>query len=213
MKGQYKMNKVNYQKVLDQTIENIIQNNKVPKLLLHSCCAPCSSYCLEYLSKYFEITCFYYNPNITPEEEYNKRVVEQQRLISTMPFEKTVNFQAGSYEPEKFNEIIKGLEALPEGQERCFKCYRMRLESTAAYAKENGFDYFTTTLSLSPYKNADKLNEIGKELSEKYDIPYLYSDFKKKGGYLRSIELSKEYKLYRQDFCGCIYSKRHDLKL
>lgn len=198
--------KINYQLELDKTLDKITQKNIRPSLLLHSCCAPCSSYVLEYLTKYFEITVFYYNPNISPKEEYLHRVKEIQRLIKEMCPQ--VHFWEGTYQPEKFYEIAKGLENEPERGVRCHKCYRLRLEESAILAKSQNFDYFTTTLSISPQKDAAVLNQIGKELSEKYHIPYLYSDFKKKNGYKRSIELSAEFHLYRQNFCGCIFSKK-----
>lgn len=199
---------MNYQKELEKLIERLRKEGKVPKLLLHSCCAPCSSYVLEYLSNYFEITVFYYNPNIFPESEYTKRILEQQTLIGDMAMKHPVSFIAGNYDRERFYEIAKGLEYLKEGGERCFKCYELRLEEAARVAKEGEFDYFTTTLSISPMKNADKLNTIGVEVGKKYGVSYLQSDFKKKNGYKRSIELSKEYGLYRQDYCGCEYSFR-----
>lgn len=189
-------------------IEQIKKGKTKPSLLLHVCCAPCSSYVIEYLSKFFNITIYYYNPNISPIQEYNFRLEELSRLLKEMKEAENIEVLPCEYDPETFYEIAKGLEMEKEGGERCFKCYRLRLEKTAEAAKEKGFDYFTTTLSISPYKNAEKLNEIGKELSEKYNVPYLFSDFKKKNGYKRSIELSKEYDLYRQDYCGCIYSKR-----
>ncbi len=197
----------NYQKEMDKLLFVLLQDNITPSLLLHSCCAPCSSYVLEYLTRYFHITLFYYNPNISLEEEYNRRIKEQQKLIRELPVKNPVRFRQGIYEPERFYEMAKGLELSPEGGERCFKCYELRLEETARLAKEEGFDYFTTTLSISPHKNADKLNEIGERLSKKYDTPYLGADFKKKNGYKRSIELSGKYQLYRQDYCGCVYSK------
>jgi len=199
---------MNYQKELDKLIERLKEEKRVPKLLLHSCCAPCSSYVLEYLSNYFEITIFYYNPNIFPENEYIKRILEQQTLISDMPTKHPVSFLAGHYDRERFFQIAEGLEYLKEGGERCFKCYELRLEEAARIAKEGSFDYFTTTLSISPLKNADKLNEIGNKLADKYGVTYLQSDFKKKNGYKRSIELSSQYGLYRQDYCGCEYSYR-----
>lgn len=197
---------MNYQKELDKLLIKLEKEGRVPRLLLHSCCAPCSSYVLEYLSKHFEITVFYYNPNIFPESEYTKRILEQQMLIGEMEMRYPVSFIAGNYDKEKFYEIAKGLEHLKEGGERCFRCYELRLEETARIAKEGGFDYYTTTLSISPLKNADKLNEIGMKIGKKYGIEYLQSDFKKKNGYRRSVELSKEFGLYRQDYCGCIYS-------
>ena len=199
---------MNYQKELDKLIERLSKDGKVPKLLLHSCCAPCSSYVLEYLSNHFEITVFYYNPNIFPENEYTKRILEQQTLISDMKVKHPISFLAGNYDRERFFQIAEGLEYLREGGERCFKCYELRLEEAAKIARDAGFDYFTTTLSISPLKNADKLNEIGTRLADKYGVQYLQSDFKKKNGYKRSIELSNEYGLYRQDYCGCEYSFR-----
>ena len=210
----------NYQKELDKIIEKLGAAARcVPTLFLHSCCAPCSSYVLEYLRQYFRITVFYYNPNITEDEEYRKRVAEQKRLIAAYNKKLTESVESrqsgyliqvieGAYEPQCFYEIAKGLEQCPEGGERCFACYELRLRETATRAQAGGFDYFTTTLSISPLKNAAKLNEIGERLAQEYDIPWLPSDFKKKDGYKRSIELSKEYDLYRQDYCGCVYSRR-----
>ena len=199
---------MNYQKELEKKIEQLQKEQTVPKLLLHSCCAPCSSYVLEYLSEFFEITVFYYNPNIFPESEYTKRILEQQTLICDMPTKHPVSFLAGAYDSDKFYAMAKGMEHMKEGGARCFGCYALRLEETAKLAKEGGFDYFTTTLTISPLKNAEKLNEIGNELADKYGVKYLPSDFKKKNGYKRSIELSKEYGLYRQDYCGCEFSQR-----
>ena len=198
--------KVNYQKILDKFIKDLKVD--VPKLLVHSCCAPCSSYVLEYLNKYFNITVLYYNPNIYPFEEYEYRKNEQKRLISEMKFENPVSFIDCDYDNDSFNKAVKGLEAEPEGGKRCEKCFELRLNKTAEVAKENGFDYFVTTLSISPLKNAETLNRIGKEAGEKYGVKYLLSDFKKNNGYKRSIELSREYSLYRQNFCGCVYSKQ-----
>ena len=197
---------MNYQLKLEEILKE--NKEKTPKLLLHSCCAPCSSYVLEYLTNYFEITILFYNPNITKEEEYLKRLNEIKKLVETIPHKNKIEVVEGRYNPQEFLDIAKGLEDLKEGGERCFKCYRLRQEEAAKYAKENNYDFFTTTLSISPHKNADKLNEIGEELSRIYQVNYLYADFKKKGGYQRSIELSREYDLYRQDYCGCIYSKR-----
>ena len=236
----------NYQRELDRIIENIGADHKsAPTLFLHSCCAPCSSYVLEYLRMYFRITVFYYNPNISMEAEYRKRVSEQKRLIAA--YNETLSVQSaqsgnyqdvqgrngnyqdmrgqdsdaqnekkcgyhievieGDYEPGRFYEIAKGLEQCPEGGERCFACYELRLRETARRAQAEKYDYFTTTLTISPLKNAVKLNEIGEQLAVEYGLKWLPSDFKKKGGYQRSIELSKEYDLYRQDYCGCVYSK------
>lgn len=199
---------MNYQKELDQLIRTLEAEGKVPKLLLHSCCAPCSSYVLEYLSHYFSITVLYYNPNIYPESEYTKRIWEQQKLIGDLPVRHPISFIAGPYDKELFYEMAKGLEEAKEGGERCFRCYELRLREAARIAKEAEFDYFTTTLSISPLKNARKLNEIGARLAEEYGVKYLLSDFKKKNGYKRSTELSKLYGLYRQDYCGCEYSMR-----
>jgi hypothetical protein len=210
-------NQKNYQKELDKILENMEKNGELGKnLLLHSCCAPCSSYCLEYLRQYFRITVFYYNPNISFEEEYRKRVEEQKRLIQVFN-QQVVDGQAtgfpikiieGDYEPDKFFDMAKGLEDCKEGGERCFKCFELRLKKTAELAKSGGYDYFTTTLTISPLKNAAKLNEIGEMLACEYGLNWLMSDFKKKNGYKRSTELSKEYNLYRQDYCGCAYSKK-----
>ncbi|MBQ9517376.1 MAG: epoxyqueuosine reductase QueH [Eubacterium sp.] len=202
------MNKINYQKQTDEIIDGIAKNGSAPTLLLHSCCAPCSSYTLEYLSQYFAITVFYFNPNISPKSEFEKRFAEQKRLIEALPVKNKVKLIKGDYDYSEFLKIAKGLEAVKEGGERCFKCYRMRLEQTAARAKEQGFDYFCTTLSISPLKNSQKINEIGFEVAEQYGVKWLPSDFKKREGYKRSIELSREYDLYRQNFCGCVYSKK-----
>lgn len=202
------MNKVNYQLILDNIIENITKKNLLPRLLMHSCCAPCSSYCLSYLAEYFSITVLYYNPNISPAEEYYKRIKEQQRLIKELPAKNTISFVEGAYEPLKFFQMAEGMEDMEEGGERCFKCYEMRQRMAAEYARLHGFDYFTTTLSVSPHKNAQKLNETGLKLEKEYGVKYLVSDFKKKGGYQKSIQYSREYNLYRQNYCGCIFSKK-----
>lgn len=206
------MNRINYQKELDKVIESLSQQEKVPTLLLHSCCAPCSSYVLEYLSDYFGITVFYYNPNIYPDEEYEMRVREQQRFIRAFPAKYPIDFIEGAYDKERFYEMARGLEAVPEGGQRCFQCYELRLREAGELAKARGFDYFTTTLSISPMKNAEKLNEIGLRLADELGISYLCSDFKKRNGYKRSTELSREYGMYRQDYCGCVYSyqERHN---
>ncbi len=196
--------KINYQRELDNVIDSL--DGKKPRLLLHSCCAPCSSYVLEYLSQYFLITVLYYNPNIYPEEEFFKRLEEQRRLAKEMPCGNEV-IDIG-YNPQEFFDAAKGLENEKEGGARCGKCFMLRLRKTAEIAKERGFDYFTTTLSISPLKDEQLLNQIGGELSEKYGIAYLYSDFKKKNGYKRSTELSREYNLYRQNYCGCIFSQK-----
>ena len=198
---------MNYQKELDKLLIKLKKEERVPTLLLHCCCAPCSSYVLEYLSEYFKITVFFYNPNIDPESEYTKRILELQRLIASMNLKHPVSFIAGQYDSERFYEMAKGLETVKEGGERCFKCYELRLREAAEIAKEGEFEYFTKTLSISPHKNAQKLNEIGQRLGEEYGVEYLLSDFKKKNGYKRSIELSEEYGLYRQNYCGCVFSK------
>ncbi len=207
------MNKVrNYQKELDKIIEDAgAREGGAPSLFLHSCCAPCSSYVLEYLRQYFRITVFYYNPNITEDAEYRKRVEEQKRLIAAYNQKAqgySIEVLEGDYEPDLFFQIAKGLEACPEGGERCFACYELRLLETAKRARAGNYDYFTTTLSISPLKNAAKLNEIGEKLAASCGVAWLPSDFKKRDGYKRSIELSKEYELYRQDYCGCVYSRR-----
>lgn len=214
----------NYQKELDKITEDI-KNDSAPTLFLHSCCAPCSSYVLEYLRQFFRITVFYYNPNITEAQEYRKRVAEQKRLIAAYNAYSREAKQAetgtgqeqnkgylidiveGDYEPACFYEIAHGLEQCPEGGERCFACYALRLRETAKRARAGGYDYFTTTLTISPLKNAAKLNEIGEQFAKEYGTAWLPSDFKKKNGYKRSVELSKEYDLYRQDYCGCVYSR------
>lgn len=238
-------NKRNYQKELDSIIEKLsvdhvqqersgqecIQQDsggqQAPTLLLHSCCAPCSSYCMAYLREYFDITVFYYNPNITEDAEYRHRVEEEKRLIAAYNQQvenlaagkavtgkpqvtansKKIRIIEGDYEPEKFVEIARGYEDCPEGGERCFRCFTLRLRKTAELAKELKFDYFTTTLTISPLKNAEKLNEIGEQMAKEFGITWLPSDFKKKEGYKQSIELSHAYGLYRQDYCGCGYSK------
>lgn len=201
------MQKINYQKQLDKIIGSL--GEEVPSLLLHSCCAPCSSYCIEYLSQYFYITVLYYNPNIYPEAEYEKRKAEQKRLISEMETKYPVRMLDCDFESERFYEMAKGLEDCRECGERCFKCYRLRLEKTVQEARINNFDYFTTTLTISPLKNAEKINEIGYDLATEYGVNWLPSDFKKKEGYKRSIELSKTYNLYRQNYCGCVFSQNN----
>ena len=222
--------KKNYQKELEKIIASLDAPKKV---LLHSCCAPCSSYCMEYLRQYFDVTVFYYNPNIMNEEEYRKRVAEQQRLIDVynqideaivLTAEKTneatgnvirklrkIAFVEGNYDVDRYLECIKGLEDCKEGGSRCGRCFELRLRETAKMAKELGMNYFTTTLTISPLKNAQLINQIGNRIGEEMGIAFLPSDFKKNNGYLRSIELSKEYNLYRQDYCGCDFSKRKDI--
>lgn len=196
---------MNYDLEMEKQIANLHEGDK---LLLHACCAPCSSAVLERLANFFEITIFYYNPNITDEDEYNKRIAEIKKLISLVHPKHEISLIEGKYEPEKFFEMAKGLESEPERGKRCYKCYEIRLEETARIAEELGFNNFCTTLTLSPHKNATWINEIGERLNSEYKANYLYSDFKKKEGYKRSIVLSKEYGLYRQDYCGCIFSKK-----
>lgn len=215
------MNKINYQKELDKIIASLSEEFR-PKLLLHSCCAPCSSYCITYLREYFDITCYFYNPNITGFAEYEKRYSELVRLselVNNEPYKNELLTLPGDikvidagYDDRLFFESVKGYEEIPEGGKRCEICFRQRLEGCAIKAKEEGFDYFATTLTISPLKDEQLINSIGRDLSKKYDIPYLFSDFKKKGGYLESIKLSEKYGLYRQDYCGCVYSLRKDYK-
>lgn len=201
------MMKENYQIILDKTIREECAERR-PSLLIHACCAPCSSYVLEYLSEYFDITLFFYNPNIFPKEENDYRAEELKRLVCEMGLSDRVKMIVGEYEPRKFAEIAAGLESLPEGGARCAKCYELRLGESARLAAEGGYDFYTTTLSISPYKNAEWLNSIGVAQGEKHGVRYLVSDFKKRNGYKRSCELSTQYGLYRQDFCGCEYSKK-----
>lgn len=200
--------KRNYQKEMEKVLEAAQKEGTVPTLFLHSCCAPCSSYVLEYLSQYFRITVFYYNPNISPKEEYEERTEEVRRLIEELPAKHPIRFVEGSYRPEEFYEAVKGHEEDPEGGERCGICFEMRLSEAAKLAKEGGYDWFTTTLTISPLKNAARLNAIGEEMGKKYGVRFLNSDFKKKNGYKRSTELSAQYHLYRQNYCGCVFSKR-----
>lgn len=197
---------VNYQNELDKIIEKL--DNR-PKLLLHACCAPCSSYCLEYLGKYFDITVFFYNPNITEKDEYDKRVIEEKRLIDILnnKYNYDIKCVEGSYDLDLFLQLTKGMEECPEGGDRCGVCFALRLEESAKYASTNGFDYFTTSLTISPLKNAERLNNIGQSAGAKYGVDFLPSDFKKRNGYKRSVELSAEYGLYRQNYCGCRFSK------
>ena len=203
------MNRNYYQEFLNTT-QNINKNKK-PKLLLHVCCAPCSSHCLSELEPYFDITVFYYNPNISPFKEYARRLNEEKRFVKEVY--PNINVIDAKYDNESFEQLAKGFENLKEGGERCKKCYRLRLEQTAQFAKENGFDFFTTTLTVSPYKHSATLNEIGEDVAKQYEVDYLFSDFKKNNGYQHSIELSKQYNLYRQDYCGCKYSKDYKEKL
>lgn len=202
--------KKNYQLALDEVIRRHAMVGERPSLVLHSCCAPCSSYVIEYLSRHFRILLVYYNPNIAPQEEYERRAAEQRRLIEQMPSAGGVTFLAGRYEPERFERMALGLEEEPEGGRRCELCYRMRMEEAARIAAANGADYFSTTLTISPLKSARKINMIGESIAEETGVSFLPSDFKKRGGYLRSIELSREYGLYRQNFCGCRFSRERN---
>ena len=199
--------KINYQLAMERELAEIARREGRPRLLLHSCCAPCSSAVLERLTDWFDLTVFYYNPNIAPEEEFLRRAEEQRRLIAELPHAHEIQFRCGEYESEAFEALARGLEDMPEGGERCTRCFRLRLGKTAALAAREGFDYFTTTLSISPLKDAQRLNAIGGELAEQFGVAYLFSDFKKKNGYKRSCELSVQYELYRQDYCGCRFSQ------
>ena len=200
---------MNFQKLLEEEIELVKEKGIRPKLLIHACCGPCSSYVIEYLNKYFDITIYYYNPNIYPTVEFLRRYDELEKFIKEFNKKNNIEIKldAVDYETKEFYEAIRGLEHMGEKSRRCYNCYKLRMTKAAQYAKENNYDYFTTTLSISPYKNANWINEIGKKLEEKIGIKYLYSDFKKNDGYKRSLELSKEYNLYRQEYCGCVYSK------
>ncbi|MGF6907635.1 epoxyqueuosine reductase QueH [Fusobacterium sp. PH5-44] len=199
--------KKNYDILMEEEIQNNFLNKQEikPTLLLHSCCAPCSCAVIEYLHTIFDITIYYYNPNITEKNEFEKRCVELENFLKNARY--NIKMEKSLYNPEIFFSLVKGLESVPEGSERCFICYKMRLESTAKFAKKNNYSYFASVLSISPLKKVDKINEIGEELEKKFGVKYLYNDFKKKNRYLRSVELSKEYGLYRQDYCGCIFSK------
>lgn len=203
------MNKINYQKEMEKVLDR--ERERTPRLLLHVCCAPCSSYVLEYLSEYFEITVFYYNPNIEPEKEYRFRAAEEQRFITEIRPRHPIHYVEGSYDPAEFHRAVRGLEKELEGGARCTACFRLRLEQAAALCREGGFDYYTTTLTISPLKDADRLNGIGQEMAAAYGVKWLPSDFKKRGGYVRSVELSQAHGLYRQDYCGCVYSRAESL--
>ena len=200
---------MNFQKLLEEELEKIKEKGIKPKLLIHACCGPCSSYVIEYLNNFFDITIYYYNPNIYPTFEFLRRYDELEKFIIEYNNKnnKEIKLFGVDYETKEFYKAIRGLEHEGERSRRCYSCYKLRMTKAAKYAKENNFDYFTTTLSISPYKNAEWINEIGKDLEKELDIKYLYSDFKKKNGYKRSLELSKEYNLYRQEYCGCVYSK------
>ena len=201
--------KQNYQKQMDAVVASLPQGER-PRLLLQSCCGPCSSYVLEALTPYFRVTVLYYNPNIQPREEYDLRLENQRKIIAALPTPSEVKILECSYDGEKYDAAVKGLEAEPEGGARCTVCFRLRLEETAKRASELGYDWFCTTLTVSPHKDAERLNQIGRALGDQYGVPFLPSDFKKREGYKRSIQLSKEYALYRQDYCGCLFSKPVD---
>ena len=198
----------NYKQMLDSELARIRERGQIPRLLLHSCCAPCSSYVLQYLSEYFEITLLYYNPNIYPLTEFDKRAAEQVRLLELADYSNPVDLLVAEYNAGEFESAVQGLADEPEGGRRCDVCFELRLEESARFAKLGGYDYFTTTLSVSPHKNAAALGRIGGELAARYGVPYLYSDFKKRDGYKQSIALAAQYGLYRQDYCGCRYSLR-----
>lgn len=200
--------KPNYQKELEEVLERLTAEGKMPSLLLHSCCAPCSSYVLEYLAAYFTITVLYFNPNIAPREEYDRRLAEQEALLAALPLPNPVTLLKGEYDPQVFYQLAEGREEEKEGGARCQACYELRLRQAAQAAAAGGFDYFTTTLSISPHKNAKALDEIGRRIAREYGVSYLPADFKKRGGYQRSVELSAQYGLYRQDYCGCVFSRR-----
>lgn len=200
------MNKINYQRVMEEEIEKIKAAGTTPSLLLHSCCGPCSSYVLECVARFFSVTLFYYNPNIYPEKEYIHRLNEQIKLINAMPSKNKISLMESEYDHKSFLTAVKGLEKEKEGGKRCTECFKLRLTESAKKAKEYGFDYFSTTLTVSPHKNSQLLNELGKEISNRYSVKYLYSDFKKKEGYKRSVQLAKQYELYRQNYCGCEFS-------
>lgn len=202
------MQKRNYQQELDEIIKKLQKDGLRPSLLLHACCAPCSSYCVEYLSQYFDITLYYYNPNIESQEEFDKRFKEFEKIEQRF----NVKVVEETYNAKEFYDSVKGYEDCKEGGDRCTICYRLRLQKSLDYAEKNHFDYFASTLSISPYKNAEKLNTIGEEISKDSSVLYLINDFKKKGGYLRSTVLSKEMDLYRQAYCGCVFSKRDAIK-
>lgn len=202
--------RIDYQLKLDEILKKIVG---LPTLLIHACCAPCSSYVIEYLSEYFSITIFYYNPNIYPNTEYLRRLNETKKFVNSFKTKNPVKFIETKYNYNDFYDKIAGLEHLGERSKRCYNCFELRMEAAAIYALNNNYDFFTTTLSISPYKNCDWINQIGECLGKKYDIKYLYADFKKRNGYIKSIELSKKYGLYRQDYCGCIYSKKESQKV
>lgn len=204
--------KINYQLELDKTLEKIVKEESVPRLLLHSCCAPCSTYVLEYLSQYFEIGVLYYNPNIYPKEEFLYREQEQEDLIGKLETKHPITFIKASYNPKEYFEYVKGYEKEKEGGKRCELCFELRLREAARVAKEGGCDYFTTTLSISPHKDSQLLNEVGKRVGEEFGVKYLFSDFKKKNGFKRSVELTQEYDMYRQDYCGCVFSYNESME-
>lgn len=201
-----KEQKINYQVKLEEIIKEESKKGEIPKLLLHSCCAPCSTYVLEYLTQHFDISVLYYNPNIHPSEEYFKREAEQERYINIVNKVNKIELIKAPYRPQQYFNAVKGYELDKEGGDRCTLCYKLRLDIAAQYAKNHGYDYFTTTLSISPHKNAQIINKIGEKLEEQYDVKYLYADFKKKNGFKRSIELCNQYDVYRQNYCGCVFS-------
>ncbi len=200
------LQKINYQKKLEEILEKESQNGNTPKLLLHSCCAPCSTYVLEYLTQHFDVSVLYYNPNIHPSEEFYKREAEQQRYIDLVEKVNKIELIKTDYNPKEYFTAVKGHELDKEGGPRCGICFELRLDYAAQFAKDHGFDYFTTTLSISPHKDAQLINSIGERLEKKYDMKYLYADFKKKNGFKRSLELCNKFDIYRQNYCGCVFS-------
>lgn len=203
------MNKKNYYIDFEKVISEIDLENP-PSLLLHSCCGPCSTSVLELLSDYFKVTLLYYNPNIYPREEYYKRLEEQKKVLEKVNGRFEIKFLEGRYDPAEYFDAVKGVEQLPEGSQRCFNCYELRLKEAAEFAKNLNMDYFATTLSVSPYKNAQIINELGEKIAQEYEVKHLPNDFKKKDGYKKSVELSKKWNIYRQDYCGCPFSKREE---
>ncbi len=204
---------MNFQIKCEEMLEKIHERRDTPSLLLHACCGPCSSYVLEYLSKYFNITILYYNPNIYPEEEYRRRLEELKKFLKDCSFENTVSLVETRYLPEEYYQAVDEFKQLGERSLRCYHCYQLRMEEACQYASKHHIEFFTTTLSISPYKNSEWINEIGEKLEQKYGVSYLYADFKKKNGYKRSLELSREYNLYRQDYCGCVFSKEERMSV
>ena len=206
----FMQNKINYQSKYDLLTQQLKQRQSPPSLLLHCCCAPCASHCLTLLAQTFDVTAYFFNPNIFPPQEYTLREQELLRLTKQMLLPCPVNFISGEYQPQSFFDVAKGLETAPEGGKRCYECFYLRLKNTARQAKQNGFEYFCTTLTISPLKDAQLINEIGQRVAQEEGVKWLPADFKKQNGYLHSIKLSEQYGLYRQDYCGCVFSKRDE---